>query len=133
LIYVESHQNALLCNWAADGQLYGSLSDRVWQAHSVHVTPLLTTDASQITVVAYLGVPAAQQTIEAVVTRKAEGTAVVKELNDHSLDFRKAAYWMHVIERKSRLRLLVELLRGRPALPSAQEIEHAIARVEAQS
>jgi hypothetical protein len=133
LIYVESHQNALLCNWAADEQFYRSLSDSVWQAHSVHVIPLLTSEASERIVIAYLGVPTAQQTIEAVATSQTEAAGVVNELNDHALDFRKAAYWMHVIEKKSRLKLLFELLRGRPALPSANQIEKAIATTEAHS
>jgi len=126
LIYVESHQNSLLCDWAADGQFYRSLSDRVWQAHSVRVTSLLTNEASEITVVAYLAVPTAQQTIEAVENGQTEA-AVIDDLKVHSLDFRKAAHWMYVIEKKSRLKLLLELLKGRPTLPSANEIEQAIA------
>jgi hypothetical protein len=133
LIYVESHQNALLCEWAAHGKFYGSLSDSVWQAHSVHVIPLLTSEASKITVIAYLGVPTAQQTIGLLRSVKPEPRPSSNELRDHSLDFQKAAYWMHVIETKSRLKLLFELFRGRPTLPSAQQIEHAIATTEGQS
>jgi hypothetical protein len=127
LIYVESHQNALLCDWAADGHHYSSLSDRVWQSHSVHVIPLLTNEASQITLAAYFAAPETQQMIQEVVEGQTEAGAGANSLKIHSLDFQKAAYWMYEIENKSRLKLLFELLRGRPALPSADEIEYAIA------
>jgi hypothetical protein len=135
LIYVEAHSNALLCDWAARGQSYRPLSDTAWRTYSVHIVPLLTADASQDIAGTYLALPATQQLIEGLQNRpqdlKAEGT--LASLESHSLDFRKAAYWMHVIENKRRFRVLAELLIDRPRLPSGTDIVRAVAAADSET
>ena len=53
-IYVESHHNALMCEKAAaEGQLDHPLFDAAWETHGVQVAPLLTMEASKLTLIAY--------------------------------------------------------------------------------
>lgn len=130
LIYVESHQNALMCDWAANREFYRPLSDHMWQAHSVQITPLLTNEASQLVSVAYLGTPAAQLKIDSLAKRETDATDAANELQTHSISFQQAAHWMYAVENKSRSRLLLEILTGRPRLPSANEIERGIEAIE---
>jgi hypothetical protein len=128
LIYVESHNNGLMCDWAIEGQHYHPLTDAEWRTHSVHVVPLLTADASKLVAITFLAVPVNQQRIEELLNVPNGPTA--QEARDslavHSRDFRKVALWMHQIEKKTRFKLLVELLIDRPMLPSEMEIDRAL-------
>ncbi len=130
LIYAESHQNALMCDWAAKGEFYRPLTDTAWRTYSIHIVPLLTDEASKHTMITYLGIPVTQQRIKELQNdlhdSKAKGTTA-NELENHSRDFRIAAYWMHRVEKKGRFKILVELFTGRPTLPSAEEIAQALA------
>ncbi len=117
-IYAESHNNSLMCDAAAEqGQLTGSLYDAAWQALGVKVAPLLTVEASQLTMITYLALP---------FTRR--GTTPI-EFKSHSEDFRTVAYWMHCIDQKGRLHLLLELLKDQPTLPRASDVKRAVAAI----
>jgi hypothetical protein len=124
IIYVEAHSNGLVCEEATRGNPMGPLSDQAWKVHAVAVVPLLTIEAARDIATTYMGVPVSQ----AVISRGPESleTGSAYSLIAHSLDFRKAAIWMHSIENKGRLRALAEMLSGSVSLPSPQVLDQAL-------
>jgi len=127
LIYVESHKNGLMCDWAIEeGTRYLPLSDAEWRTHSVHVVPLLTADASKVVASTYLAVPASQQLINELLDLPSNAQGDGAKLEEHSRDFRKVSSGMYEIEKKGRFELLVELLLDRPKVLSETEIEERL-------
>jgi hypothetical protein len=124
IIYAEVTNNSSICDQAAEGMVYRSLSADVWQEHATKVVPLLTDEAAKSIAIVYLGIPMAQQLLSAIL----QGAKPDKEqLKDIGRDFRKAELWIqHIFLKKSRLRLLHELTLGRVTGPTEKRIDQVL-------
>ena len=136
LIRVELHSNSLICEQMAKGYAHRYLSDAIWQAHSVEVVPLLTSEAVETTATAYLGLPLTNHLIDELVElgqEAAVGADIATDLESHSMDFRKAAYWMYAVESKGRFRTLIELLRNRIVQHPGEMVEKGVKVIDSQT